>query len=445
MLKLKTVENKGWLPSSCFTRIVLCRLVLAALTATCFFAREGLAQEKLYEPADFDQVDFYLHTIDVGDLVYNNFGHTALRVHDRVQGSDIIFNWGLFDFGEPLSFSFRFFKGLLKYKLGVYPHRVALQVYRAEERTVWEDKILLSREQKKILWERLRWNIRPENVYYNYQYFFDNCSTRPRDYFDEALGKQLSDRFSAESSDLTFRDMVRSHYLSIPFIELSLDILMNSRIDRVMTEWERMFLPATLRNNMLRAQNESGQPVLESRGTIVWFPSPAAAPLNGFGYLGLMAIASMAPVTFSSIFRRRQSVSVANRIFGLGLFFYGFYFATIGLLMVLSWIFSEHLDLHHNANLWLFWPIDYILLGFGAKVLVTGRLAMSDRFAAFIKWYSIAHLAGYFCLFALRITGVVQQNVDRILLWGTLYFCILFLLLIRVSVQDRAKGGARVG
>jgi hypothetical protein len=444
LLKLKTGGNNDLLANSFIPVRRLCRLALPTVLILLVLPSVAHAKAELYQPEDFDQVDFYLHTIDVGEMVYDNFGHTALRVHDKVKGTDVMFNWGLFDFGEPLAFSFQFFKGLLKYKLGVYPHRVGLQVYKAEERTVWEDKMNLSREQKVTLWERLRWNARPENVYYNYQYFFDNCSTRPRDYFDEALGGQMSETLKAQSTNLTFRDMVRSHYLSIPFIELSLDILMNARIDRVMTEWEMMFLPATLRKNMLRTTNADGRPVLESRGTVVQFPPPDPSALNGLEYVGLFAIALLGPIAFYAGVRCELRNRLANRLFGAGLVLYGFYFATLSVLMIASWLFSEHLDLHHNANLWLFWPLDYALMLLGFRVLWTGSLALSSRFATFVRGFSVAHLAGYGILFVLRIAGVIEQNVDRILFWGIIYFCLLFLVLIRISNLQLKKGDARV-
>lgn len=47
---------------------------------------DALSQSsKTADPADsLSHIDVYLHTIDKGDLVYNNFGHTALRVVDRI-------------------------------------------------------------------------------------------------------------------------------------------------------------------------------------------------------------------------------------------------------------------------------------------------------------------------------------------------------------------------
>ena len=67
-------------------------------------------------PADLSGVHFYLITVDVGDKVWDNFGHTALRVHDENSGTDTVFNWGIFDVsGGVVSFSYNFFKGIMNY------------------------------------------------------------------------------------------------------------------------------------------------------------------------------------------------------------------------------------------------------------------------------------------------------------------------------------------
>ena len=158
---------------------------------------------------NYKEIDFYLHTVEVGNLVFNNFGHTAIRLVDKRNGDDFVFNWGIFDFSHPVSFSYKFFKGVLIYKLGAYPTRFAHRIYKWEQRTVWEDKLNLTPDQKKILYERISWHLKPENISYPYQYFFDNCSTRPRDFIDEALNGSVKALTENQSTHQTFRDMWR--------------------------------------------------------------------------------------------------------------------------------------------------------------------------------------------------------------------------------------------
>jgi hypothetical protein len=73
------------------------------------------AQEEFIPPmpSDLDQVEFYLLTVGFGSGVHTAFGHTILRVVDRKAMTDMVFNWGVFDFADPW-FLFNFAYGRVK-------------------------------------------------------------------------------------------------------------------------------------------------------------------------------------------------------------------------------------------------------------------------------------------------------------------------------------------
>ena len=59
---------------------------------------------------DPSKLDFYLITVDVGNNVWDNFGHSALRVVDGLAGTDTIYNWGVFEVRDgPVFFAYDFF------------------------------------------------------------------------------------------------------------------------------------------------------------------------------------------------------------------------------------------------------------------------------------------------------------------------------------------------
>ena len=157
-------------------------------------AQERINNPEIYSiPADMSGVHFYLITVDVGDAVWDNFGHTALRVFDENSNTDVVFNWGNFDIGSgAVEFSWDFFKGIMNYQLATSSPRQEFSMYRFQERTVWQDRINLTNPQKVRLYRRLMWNLEPENIVYPYQYFYDNCTTKVRDYLDEALSGRIS-------------------------------------------------------------------------------------------------------------------------------------------------------------------------------------------------------------------------------------------------------------
>jgi hypothetical protein len=235
--------------------------------------------EQYQLPSDMSRLHFYLITVDVGDAVYDNFGHTALRMYDENSNVDTVFNWGYFNLnGGVVGFSYNFFKGIMNYSLVTNTPAYEFAQYRRQERAVWQDKINLTNPQKEILYRRLMWNLEPENIVYPYQYFFDNCTTKIRDYLNEAVNGAIASSLGDATSS-TFRDQVRSHYASVALVDFSLDILMNSNIDRPMTEWENMFLPLNLRERLRQlpsnvAENSEKINLLSAPQNVMRFAPP---------------------------------------------------------------------------------------------------------------------------------------------------------------------------
>jgi len=396
---------------------------MVALWAVCSGMAAG---QDISMPADLEQVDFYLHTVDTSDHIYDNFGHTAIRVHNRGSGEDMIYNWGIFDFADPLSFGFRFYKGILDYQLGAYPNHIAQKRYRFERRTVWEDRLNLTTSQKEILMRRLIWHMQPENRTYPYQYFFDNCSTRPRDYIDEAVGGRIRQTLKDQKTGETFRDMVRSHYQTNPEVAMSLDILMNRRIDREMSVQDKTFLPLTLREALLQIPSDIPQKnLLGDSRVLMEFPRPAPVSWSGGTWVVLLMIIPLVIMASSYVGMKRlphgqrQALNDIRhrgiRMMGLVAAVFGLYTGLLGLLMPTTWAFSAHLDLHHNVNQWLFWPTDLLLCGWGLYWLVKGRgLPVRPMTRRIFQIYCTAHVwvgVGYFVVWVL---GLWEQNVTEV-------------------------------
>ncbi len=413
---------------------------LLLLTLFCsLFKVDNLQAEISFDemPADLDQVDIYLHTVDLGNLVFNNFGHLALRIRDRVSGRDLVFNWGMFDFKDPLTFGLNFYRGILIYKLGIYPYRQAVQGYQYERRKVWEDKLDLSREEKAKLLTKIIWNSKPENRGYPYQYFFDNCSTRIRDYLDEAMGGVVKRKAHLQYTPQTFRDMVYDGYSYTPGMDLFLDIALNSNIDRLMTVWERMFHPINLRDVYL--QHQSGdRPFLSESRIIAEFPRPES--YSGLSFILVLLVfgvpLSLIGVVFFLQKRSGQAFSFVYRLFGLmSLPLLGFG-ALVGFLMPVTWLVSAHVDLHHNANMLLFWPMDIILLLWALAILVQGHgWSLSEKKITWLRNYALLHMIVTLLMPILRILGIIDQNVDRVMIWVLPPYMVIVFLLWRVGTQ----------
>ena len=57
-------------------------------------------------------------TCGPGTETYSIYGHSALRIVIAEKNSDLVYNWGVFDFDTP-NFAWKFAKGRLDYMLAV--------------------------------------------------------------------------------------------------------------------------------------------------------------------------------------------------------------------------------------------------------------------------------------------------------------------------------------
>src|SRR5262249_30103769 len=138
-----------------------------------------------------------------------------------------------------------FVTGLLLYQMAGDSIQEVLDDSRRWNRTVTAQELDLSDAQKESILSAIRLNARPENVVYRYDYFLDNCATKPRDIIDRALGGQLR----TESDSLSGRTY-RSHTLRLMqadrLLSLGVNLVLGERTDRPITTWQETFLPQRL-------------------------------------------------------------------------------------------------------------------------------------------------------------------------------------------------------
>ena len=402
-------------------------------------------------PADLSGIHFYLITVDVGKNVWDNFGHTALRMYDESSNTDLVFNWGVFDVsGGVVAFSYNFFKGIMPYRLATNLPGREFEMYRAQGRTVWQDRINLTNPQKEILYRRLMWNSEPENIEYDYLYFFDNCTTRVRDYIDEALGGGVFENNQGETVR-TFRDLVRSHYASVSLIAFSLDVLMNSNIDQPISEWEEMFLPLSLRQRLSALTSDVSEdgvllPLLSDHQVIMEFPPPTAQS-SAYHFA---SVALLAPLFFLVLMLKRVPMSyfathsrISLRAAGLNFRLLGLlglltaiFSGVYGSLMLGSWFVSAHSDTHHNINLLLFWPTDLLIILVALRWLVLCKpWPITHNSAPFINNYLMLHVAAILGYVAIAFLGLSQQHIMDIAVYVVPGFLLFTLLIWAVGFE----------
>ena len=132
----------------------------------------------------------YLITCGPGTDTYSIYGHSAIRIFIPEKKSDIVYNWGVFEFDTP-NFAWKFAKGRLEYFLDTESFQQFLKGYVYEKRYVHSQKMNLNHDETAKLVSLIAENLKPENVKYRYDFFYDDCSTRIRDLIEKTVGTKL--------------------------------------------------------------------------------------------------------------------------------------------------------------------------------------------------------------------------------------------------------------
>ena len=222
------------------------------LSAALFIAPAVHAEETM-TPDYLDSVEVSLLTCQPHDEVYSLYGHTALRWHDlHAGGSDIAFNWGVFNFKAP-HFTTRFVFGLTDYELGAYPYRMFVKEYQHFGSMVTEQVLNLTADEKLTLRNKLMVNLREENVVYRYNFFYNNCTTKARDMVEQSISGKL-EYADIEDYEPTYRDMVHEMTRNNPWSRWGNDLLLGIKADQKTDRRQQEFLPNNLLRDFDRAQ-----------------------------------------------------------------------------------------------------------------------------------------------------------------------------------------------
>lgn len=211
-----------------------------------------------------DSVRVSLITCSPGTEIYNLFGHTAIRYRNISKNIDVVFNYGMFDFRKP-HFIFRFTLGQTDYELGVENYQEFINNYAMHERSVEEQVLNLTSVEKEKLYELLLINYMPQNRTYRYNFFYDNCSTRPRDKIEECIdGKVVYTPFKESK---TFRELIHEYTVGHPWDEFGIDLLIGAGADKPITQRQMMFIPFYLHDFVQKASivGKSGKRTLVTK------------------------------------------------------------------------------------------------------------------------------------------------------------------------------------
>ena len=119
------------------------------------------------------------------DIGASHGGFTAALLEQgvgHVYAIDVAY--GIFDFDQE-NFYWNFARGKMLYQLGVAQYERFKQAYIHENRYIIEQHLNLTSQEKQKVYDFLLWNSQPENKMYNYNYVYDNCSSKVPEILDK--------------------------------------------------------------------------------------------------------------------------------------------------------------------------------------------------------------------------------------------------------------------
>ncbi len=371
-------------------RILLCKLLLLSV----FLYSGNIHKVQAQFPSDSTQI--YLLTVSWGDDPSSAFGHSAIRVFDPVRGNDVVYGYGTYDFETP-NFYFNFTIGKLLYSLSKASYDNFYYAYQSYGQALYEQKFNLTNKEKETLISNLEVNYQPENRYYRYDFFFDNCATRIRDIIEKSVDGKLIYDSTYVKKPLTFRQLIRPNYNNVPWLNFGIDLVFGTVTDRLATVTGYMFLPEHMMNiynntsivkgALIRPLTQKAHELFASRLTF-------EAPSKLFSPASLLALAFILFLAITILGYLKKSY---NRWIDFPLFLL---FGVLGLLMLFLMVASLHEELWYNFNIVWASPLGLLI---AAGVL----LRSNSLWFKYILWFYIIVLTLF-----IPISFLIPQEIS---------------------------------
>lgn len=294
-------------------------------------------------------------TVGPGTYLNDAFGHNAIRIKDDSLKLDIAFNYGVYDFQAPNFYS-KFAQGKLNYLIGADYFKDFLRQYSSQNRTVREQVLNLNVEEKQRMYDFLVDNYKPENRYYLYDYFYDNCATKIRDVTQEITQKDIQFNNPEGFETKSFRELIHDHVDRNSWGSFGIDLALGSVIDREATAYQHMYLPEYIYRFFDTATYENGESLVSLSRTLYEKKDEEVStafiysPLFVFGLIALMILW----VTFSDLKKNKRTIWLDLILFG--------FTGLIGLFLLALWFGTDHSAAAFNYNLLWAFPLNIIVL-----------------------------------------------------------------------------------
>ncbi len=292
---------------------------------------------------DSSRLRISLLTCTPGNELYSIFGHSAIRIIDSNNVNDLVFNYGTFNFNDE-EFYIKFIKGKLNYFVSVQQTEDFIYSYTAEGRGITEQILNLSEQEKNEIKYALIENLKEENKYYQYDFFYDNCTTRLRDIISK--NKQPNPILPYVMPEKTrFRQAIHMYLNKSEqhWSKLGIDLLLGAKTDKIMSAEEQEFLPENLMSAIDLCTNQklvSEKVQLTPPNFISQISKYLCTP--NFCFWIFFTI-----IFFLSFVKNKFVIKITSSLDFMLLFFTG----ALGILFIFMWFGTDHIMTKNNYNI----------------------------------------------------------------------------------------------
>ncbi len=337
-------------------------------------------------------------TCGTGNESYSLFGHTAIRVYDTVNGIDVVYNYGAFDFNTP-NFVMKFIKGDLQYFAVADSYPDFINQYQYEKRSVYEQELNIPSSLKQKLFDNLNTSLASGESYYTYKFIDKNCTSMVVDIINKTLDTTAI--VKNEDTDITYRTILYPYFDNHFYEKLGTSIIFGKKVDGLGTQ---LFLPFELQKSLKKVTFQN-HPLVQENKTLLEFEDEAPGSWWNNIYTYILFLGFIVLIN-------KKSIDL----------FYLILIAVMGMFFTFVGFYSSHLELGYNYNILLFNPTLVGLLYFYWTKNKKGiyNLALFNILSLGIYFFVVINKAHFLLVLPLIITnGIIlvrmaMQNKKRI-------------------------------
>lgn len=328
-------------------------LLIILLTPTLISAQELSGEE----------LEVRLVIIGQGDPVYSLWGHTGLNIRNKSNGTSIFYDFGNFSFKNE-NFIKNFAFGRLLYIAYAQHYSPYINYQKLKLRNIDEYVLDLPPISKLKMYYALQEKTKLENRTYLYHHYNDNCSTRIRDYINDAVSGQLYEQTDRKRGS-TFRKSFLLFTSNQKFVGSMLSLLQGPSIDKEITIWQEMFLPqvmGTVIRDFTYTDARGEEISLVKETNIVCqvnqresLPEKYSPPYGAALLISALLFSLILFINFKSSHEKRKLFVTFNILFG-------FVLGILGSVLLFLAAFTDHSYSYHNINLFMINPLALFII-----------------------------------------------------------------------------------